>query len=384
VVVVAGGSGQGRIVSSPAGIDCPGTCAATFAEGVSVALSASPHPLSKFVGYGGTCSGAGCTLTLRADAAISAEFAHRRYAATDLGAPAGAWWSSAIGMSPRGLLVAGAWGQTQRIFFWDGSMHDVGIDVGNPTGVNQAGTVVGASWDNTQYQWHAFRWSNGTTTLLDSLGGTFGSAGGVNDAGVVVGWSARGDGVVRATAWNPKGPAVDLGSLGDPWNGCSAATAINSSGVAVGESCTAGAGVRAARFRGPGEIDDLGSLGGYARAQGINDAGMIVGYSVIPSGIFHAFVYTDGRMVDAGTIPGTPESELLSVNGGGIAVGYAFGSSGPQRAIVYAAGQLLDLNTMVDGTSYTLTMATGIDEAGNIVAQGMDRNYQRAVLLRPQ
>jgi len=346
-----------------------------------VALSAAADPLSKFVRYGGSCAGAQCALTLTADTAISAEFAARRYVATDLGAPAGGWWSAPVGISPRGTRVTGAWGAIQRIFFWDGSMHDIGITTGNPAGVNEAGTVVGAMLLDSQ--WHAFRWNGGKTTDLGTLGGVTAWATAVNPDGVIAGWSARGDGVIRATAWNGEGP-VDLGSLGDPWNGCSFAHGINSSGVIVGESCTAAAGTRAARFRGSGLIDDLGSLGGYARAQAINDAGMIVGYSVLPNGLFHAFVYAEEKMIDAGTISGAPESDLVAVNAAGVAVGCVFGSSGPQRAVAHAAGRMVDLNTLVDGTPYTLVLATGIDETGNIVVQAQDRGYQRALLLRPQ
>jgi len=111
---------------------------------------------------------------------------------------------------------------------------------------------------------------------------------------------------------------------------------------------------------------------------------MIVGYSTTSSGIFHAFVYADGKMIDAGTMPGANQSDLVAVNGAGVAVGYVFDSGGPQRGVVYAAGRMLDLNTLVDGTLYTITMATGIDEAGNIVVQAQDRGYRRALLLRPQ
>ena len=62
VVVVAGGTGRGRVTSVPAGIDCPGTCEGSFAEGTALALSASPDALSKFSRWSGSCSGAACTL----------------------------------------------------------------------------------------------------------------------------------------------------------------------------------------------------------------------------------------------------------------------------------------------------------------------------------
>src|SRR5436190_748184 len=381
VAVVAGGTGQGRVSSAPAGIDCPGTCSAVFPQGTAVVLSASPDLLSKFIRYDGSCTGAQCALTLKADAAVGVEFAARRYRATDLGAPPGGAWSAAAGISPHGSLVTGAWGGVQQIFYWDGSMHDIGIATGNPSAVNDAGTVVGSVLVADQF--HAFRWDAGTAKDLGTLGGSISWATAVNHDGIIAGWAARGDGVIRATAWNAKGP-IDLGSLGDPSNGCSFAHGISSGGVLVGETCTAAAGTRAARFRGPGTIDDLGSLGGYARAQAINDAGLIVGYSTLPSGVFHGFVYSNERMIDAGTVSGAAESDLVAVNGAGIAVGYVFDSGGPQRAVLYAANRMIDLNTVADGTPYTLVMATGIDEVGSIVVQAQDRGVQRALLLLPQ
>jgi probable HAF family extracellular repeat protein len=138
------------------------------------------------------------------------------------------------------------------------------------------------------------------------------------------------------------------------------------------------------RFRAPGVIDDLGSLGGYARAQAINDAGVIVGFSNLPSGVSHGFVYADGKMTDAGSLPGISNSQLVAVNGAGLAVGYAFESSGPLHGVVYGAGRMVDLNTVTDGTTDSITSAAGIDEAGNILVQALDRGYTRTLLLRPQ
>jgi len=61
---------------------------------------------------------------------------------------------------------------------------------------------------------------------------------------------------------------------------------------------------------------------------------------------------------------------------------YAF--DGAQRAVIYGAGRMVDLNTLVDGTPYTLVIANGIDESGNIVVQGSDRGTWRVLLLRPR
>jgi probable HAF family extracellular repeat protein len=157
---------------------------------------------------------------------------------------------------------------------------------------------------------------------------------------------------------------------------------INSKGVIVGQSCSA-SGMHPVRFREPGVIDDLGTFGGgWGLAQAINDAGVIVGSASYASGAYHGFMYADGKLNDAGSLPGMTYSQLLAVNGSSVAVGTSF--DGPQRAVIYGAGRMIDLNTLVDGTPYSLTIANGIDEAGNIVAQGWDRGYSRVLLLRPR
>ena len=68
-------SGPGTVRSSPAGIDCGGACIASFTQGTSVALSASPDGSATFSGWGGACAGtSGCTIVLSADADVSAAF----------------------------------------------------------------------------------------------------------------------------------------------------------------------------------------------------------------------------------------------------------------------------------------------------------------------
>jgi len=68
--------GEGRVVSTPAGIDCAaGACSATFTDGASVALVATSATGSAFGGWSGACSGtAPCNVTLQNDMQISAKF----------------------------------------------------------------------------------------------------------------------------------------------------------------------------------------------------------------------------------------------------------------------------------------------------------------------
>lgn len=57
-------AGTGRVVSTPAAIDCPGSCGATADEGTQVSLTATPGEGWRFDGWEGSCSGSSPTTTL--------------------------------------------------------------------------------------------------------------------------------------------------------------------------------------------------------------------------------------------------------------------------------------------------------------------------------
>ena len=71
------GDGIGTVTSSPSGIDCGASCAAPFAGGTSVTLTAAPGPGSTFSGWSGACSGAGpsCVVVMNAANSVTATFA---------------------------------------------------------------------------------------------------------------------------------------------------------------------------------------------------------------------------------------------------------------------------------------------------------------------
>ncbi|HSD21028.1 MAG TPA: M6 family metalloprotease domain-containing protein [Anaeromyxobacter sp.] len=75
VVVTRVGSGTGRVVSAPPGIDCGATCSATYASATDVTLVAETDPGSRFDGWSGACQGTGdCALTVSGDVAVTARF----------------------------------------------------------------------------------------------------------------------------------------------------------------------------------------------------------------------------------------------------------------------------------------------------------------------
>jgi phospholipase C len=69
------GTGTGTVTSSPAGITCPGTCAASFTKGTNVVLTAAPATGVTFAGWSGLCTGLGtCNLTLGASTTVTSTF----------------------------------------------------------------------------------------------------------------------------------------------------------------------------------------------------------------------------------------------------------------------------------------------------------------------
>jgi probable HAF family extracellular repeat protein len=113
---------------------------------------------------------------------------------------------------------------------------------------------------------------------------------------------------------------TDLGIADSPY--ASAVAAINRAGIAVGSELQSEA-LKCAVFD-HGAISTLETLGGSnCYVGGINDSGTIVGSSGVAgeAEATHAFVYTDGVMIDLGTYPGYDTSDAVGINNHGEIVG---------------------------------------------------------------
>lgn len=76
LTVTQPGSGAGRVVSSPGGVDCPSACSAPFPLASTVTLTATAAANSIFVGWTGACSGNGpCTVSMYGARQVGANFA---------------------------------------------------------------------------------------------------------------------------------------------------------------------------------------------------------------------------------------------------------------------------------------------------------------------
>ena len=274
----------------------------------------------------------------------------------------------------------------------------------------------------------SFSWDGGVLTGWHVFGNKS-KVKGINDSGVMVGWS---DGVVHPYTAYVRENGVDTDLPEAPGQSWSLASTINNSGVAVGKS--GGFGVKWTKSGGDWSIADTLTVSGRneAAAAGINEAGDIVGDSyhsgagyraihwapgttsgtVLPypagSGSWDiaADINDDGDVVVGESISsGQPRpaiwendggwsgrllgnfggggSQALAINNDGMVVGWSTTYESVEHAFIYdEINGMQDLNSMIDAESgWVLLRATGINEAGNICGYGTINGETHAFLL---
>lgn len=270
----------------------------------------------------------------------------------------------------RGMELAACFGGTQ----------------GNVAGINAGGDIVG-SWtqsDNTTYHGYLVT-SDNTLIDLETLGGAYSYALGVNDSRQVCGYSAT-TGDTLAFRWQD-GVMTPLGSLG---SGFSVGNAINAAGQVAGTSASAEGWQHAFRYSDGAGMEDLQTLEDILMSQGqfINDRGDVAGWYLPQNCMQRTFIYTDETgMLDIGAIA---DGMLIpnGLNNRAQIVGQAIrGDNWQQSAFFWSAATgLIDVNDVLSSpVGFRLVEALAINDAGQILARGTDaQGKTKAVLLTPQ
>ena len=206
--------------------------------------------------------------------------------------------------------------------------------------INNSGAVAFSSGNNAYYQA-----AGGTATLINTSAlGAYTYLSGMNSSGQVTGYTF-GSGYGTMTSWvsAADGGAVTAIGATEPWGG--------GSGALV--------------------------------STGISDNGTVVGWTYgSATGASGGWEYSGGILTTIASYADSYSSALTGVNDSGVAIGYEITGS-TEQATVYSGGSYSLLSSVIDtgSTVSTLTAALGINDAGQILAQGTDSSGTQSLFL---
>jgi uncharacterized membrane protein len=262
------------------------------------------------------------------------------------------------------------------------------------TAINNSGVIAGEG-DDGDSRPNVVTFKNGVATFIDS-GANNSHAIAVLNNGQVVGNYLKGFG--GTAAWNPTIWAEDkpgrykrtfLPQFPDLTWSYVYANGANNSGVVVGQVSSTQWSARGGLWKNdskhtltllnplPGEWDS------YAMA--INDLGVVAGISDV--GVFSqtpvVWSADAAHSIHAlPLLPGENTGYVVGINNDGTVIG----SHGPNSApAVWINGEIVDIQSALDesGAGWTITMATHINNRGQIVGGGMHNGHWRGFVLTP-
>ena len=314
----------------------------------------------------------------------------QKYVVTDLGVASGYEYSYGGGVNAKGqtsgILSDKEFEKIHGFFCTSGGkMMDIGTlggDLSIAVGINDEGQVAGSSL-TAKDTVMGFLWSNGKLTPVGALGGQNSIAAGINNKGQVVGLAETGRGEAHPFLWKD-GVMKDLSTV------CpgvfSMVTAINDNSDMTGYFTKDGETVQSFVLSG-GKSKALPTLGGdFTIAVAVSKT-QVVGFGTIEKGDeadIHGFVWQSSGIQDVGTLGGE-FSFANAVNNSGIVVGGAETKDGVFRAFAWQNGKMVDLNALIPSDSgWKLFSATGVNERGQITGTGMVGKTLHAFLLTPK
>jgi probable HAF family extracellular repeat protein len=223
-------------------------------------------------------------------------------------------------------------------------------------------------------------WASVEITDLGTLGGGWSDAYGINDSGQITGTFEAPDGAGHTYLYQ-NGQTSDLfplsGLVSEP-------TGINNFGqIASGVIAQDGIYYPAVYDGRTESITVLGSLGGInssgvsGQALAINNVGQVVGYSYVPSGEWHPFLYNKGVMQDLGCLPNETApcyAYALGIND----IGQVVGGTGSDHAFLYSNGVM----AQIEPPNSSGGRAYSINNHGQVVGYYYKANSGRAFLYQ--
>jgi len=285
-------------------------------------------------------------------------------------------------------------GPPEGWIFKNGSLHQLpplGTDsVTFGDDINNSGVVSGGSAGNTTEEAALWNPNGSITNLGTGIAGTGSSAEAISisNGGKIVGISYSASATVP-TAFDGKGGAS--APCGTSTQGY--LTAVNDNGLASGIEFLSQGGNAAVVCPPFAAIETPSDPTFWDFAFDINDRGQVVG-RLTPGNAFapfHAFSYQTGTTTDLGTLSPNNASSVsgaFGVNDSGMIVGFsADGGAVPgtlpinPRAFVYSNGKMVDLNSLLPAgcAGWTLVVANAINDNGQIVGAAYVGGYPNGV-----
>ena len=261
---------------------------------------------------------------------------------TYLGLPSGGPQSVAEGLNNVGQAVGFAFGllnTVSRAVLWNGTVP-TDLGAGGAYQINDSGQIAGILVGTTRTG--AVRWDGTTPVELSSPAGTSSAAYGINSVGQVIGHIVGADDVLHATIWNGTTPTI-LGPLG----------------------------------------------GGQTLAYGVNALGQVAGVGTTADGEPHGILWDGTSPIDLGLLVLGGVSVANAVNTFGDVVGLASSVSYDMedplyRGFIYTGGTMYNLNSfLLTDSDVVIVSAEGINDSGQIAANGMIDGQRHALLLTP-
>ncbi len=296
-----------------------------------------------------------------------------------------------------GGYVAGTSSDGRPAVWKNGAVVDLGAPFGifgAAVAINSRGDVVGTSCEALGSACHVIVWQKGSTT---DLGPTYSDVPhvGINDSGVVIATPYS-----SPVLWRD-GNLFDLDTLIDPgskWH-LRTASAINKDGGIVGwgyhdlqpRAYLLYSNVLFTVIYDLGTLDSPSSIYYTSEATGINNLGQVVGAADPTLGATHGFLWNGfgTPMTDLGPIGGGfaignggSYGQVADINDFGQIVGWEWGSPVGFVPFLWQDGHRMDLDTLIDPSAgWTLTTATAINNAGQIVGSGTHDGHPASFLL---
>ncbi len=281
--------------------------------------------------------------------------------------------------------------KTQVLFYGSGVVSQLlvaGATSMTVTGINDDGSVIGDAMVNGAI--HPYMATNGDTVdLFDQLGSA--TLTGINLQGQIVGDTANGESFLysqgKMTAIMKPNSGTDVTGI----NNKDQIVGSELTGVTAASQCGGTGGDRAMIFGTSGSAQNLGLPYGCASstAVAINNAGMVLGQSGTVTDN-RAFIYNmlTGQTTVLPTLGGTMNN-VNAMNKEGEVVGTANLCTDPRQkcynqfvATLYENGILYNLNSFLPPDSgWTLTSALGINDTGQIIAEGFFNGKPAGMLL---